>query len=93
MQDNGESLMGQDRVCRPGDPISPIPGDKCVLLCHLLSGVLYYRPRANPSRLFAILAFLLSELGPSAPIFSFFFHCSQHYRNVTSEAMKRCSGL
>ncbi|GBM96179.1 hypothetical protein AVEN_249982-1 [Araneus ventricosus] len=40
--------MGQDRDCRPGDRISPIPGDECVLLCPLLCGVLHYRPRTKP---------------------------------------------
>ncbi|GBM33599.1 hypothetical protein AVEN_181843-1 [Araneus ventricosus] len=43
-----KSLMGQDRDCRQGDPISPIPGDECVLLCPLLCGVLHYRPRTKP---------------------------------------------
>ncbi|GBN56179.1 hypothetical protein AVEN_82275-1 [Araneus ventricosus] len=32
MQERGESLMGQDWGCRRGDPISPLPGDECVLL-------------------------------------------------------------
>ncbi|GBM14072.1 hypothetical protein AVEN_209961-1 [Araneus ventricosus] len=32
MQEKGESLIGQDRGARPGDPISPILGDECVLL-------------------------------------------------------------
>ncbi|GBO24082.1 hypothetical protein AVEN_40221-1, partial [Araneus ventricosus] len=27
MQEKGENLMGQDRDCRPGDPVSPIPGN------------------------------------------------------------------
>ncbi|GBL84722.1 hypothetical protein AVEN_191164-1 [Araneus ventricosus] len=40
--------MGQDRVCRPGNTISPIPGDECVLLCPLLCGVLHSRPRTKP---------------------------------------------
>ncbi|GBO07816.1 hypothetical protein AVEN_69884-1 [Araneus ventricosus] len=39
--------MLQDRDRRPGDPVSPIPGDECVLLCPL-SGVLHYRPRTKP---------------------------------------------
>ncbi|GBM41868.1 hypothetical protein AVEN_8537-1 [Araneus ventricosus] len=47
MQEKGESLMGQDRGCKLGDPISPIPGDECVLLCPLLCGVLHYRPRTK----------------------------------------------
>ncbi|GBM18754.1 hypothetical protein AVEN_44312-1 [Araneus ventricosus] len=58
MQEKGESLMGQDRGCRPADSISPMLGDECVLLCPLLCGVLHYRPRTNPSRLIAILAVL-----------------------------------
>ncbi|GBM03633.1 hypothetical protein AVEN_203198-1 [Araneus ventricosus] len=44
MQEKGESL----RSCRPGDPISSIPGDECVLLCALLCGILYYRPITKP---------------------------------------------
>ncbi|GBN16469.1 hypothetical protein AVEN_196925-1 [Araneus ventricosus] len=40
--------MGQDRGCRTGDPISPIPGNECVLLCPLLCGVFHYRPRTKP---------------------------------------------
>ncbi|GBN70441.1 hypothetical protein AVEN_208455-1 [Araneus ventricosus] len=31
-----------------------------------------------------------TDLTPSD--FHFFLHCSQHYRDVTSEAMKRCGG-
>ncbi|GBN03873.1 hypothetical protein AVEN_232714-1 [Araneus ventricosus] len=31
MQEKGESLMGKDRICRPGATIPPIPGDECVL--------------------------------------------------------------
>ncbi|GBO26585.1 hypothetical protein AVEN_81001-1 [Araneus ventricosus] len=48
MQEKDESLMGQERGCRPGDPISPIPGDECVLLCPLLCGILRYHPRTKP---------------------------------------------
>ncbi|GBN34988.1 hypothetical protein AVEN_245618-1 [Araneus ventricosus] len=48
MQEKDESLREQDRVCRPTDPISPIPGDECVLLRPLLCGVLHYRPRTKP---------------------------------------------
>ncbi|GBO10881.1 hypothetical protein AVEN_227851-1 [Araneus ventricosus] len=48
MHEKDESLMGQDRGCRPGDRISPIPGNECVLLCLLLCGVLHYRPRTKP---------------------------------------------
>ncbi|GBM02845.1 hypothetical protein AVEN_52024-1 [Araneus ventricosus] len=48
MQEKGESLMGQDRGCKPSDPISPILGDEYVLLCPLLCGVLHYRPRTKP---------------------------------------------
>ncbi|GBN02122.1 hypothetical protein AVEN_71633-1 [Araneus ventricosus] len=33
MKEKVESLMRQDRDCRPGDPISPIQADECVLLC------------------------------------------------------------
>ncbi|GBO16183.1 hypothetical protein AVEN_125790-1 [Araneus ventricosus] len=43
--EKGESLMVPDRGCSPDHPISPIPGDECVLLCPLLCMVLHYRPR------------------------------------------------
>ncbi|GBO38589.1 hypothetical protein AVEN_230537-1, partial [Araneus ventricosus] len=46
--EKGESLIWQDLGCRPGDPISPISDDECVLLCPLLCGVLHYRPRTKP---------------------------------------------
>ncbi|GBM30293.1 hypothetical protein AVEN_52697-1 [Araneus ventricosus] len=49
MQEKGESLLGQDRDCRPCHPISSIPGDECVLLCLLLCLVLHYHPRTKPS--------------------------------------------
>ncbi|GBL84309.1 hypothetical protein AVEN_118680-1 [Araneus ventricosus] len=49
MQEKGENLMGQDRHCRGVDPIYPIPGDECVLLCTFLGGVLHYNRRTNPS--------------------------------------------
>ncbi|GBM96656.1 hypothetical protein AVEN_240967-1 [Araneus ventricosus] len=48
MQERGESRMGQDRDCRPVDPISLIPGDECVLLCPFLCGVVHYIPRTKP---------------------------------------------
>ncbi|GBN96403.1 hypothetical protein AVEN_19362-1 [Araneus ventricosus] len=48
MQEEGERLMGQDRGCRPGDTISLIPGNECVLLCPLLCWVLHYCPRTKP---------------------------------------------
>ncbi|GBM77859.1 hypothetical protein AVEN_24611-1 [Araneus ventricosus] len=48
MQGRGESLVGQDQSCRPGDPISYIPVDECVLSCPLLCGVLHYPPRTKP---------------------------------------------
>ncbi|GBM43105.1 hypothetical protein AVEN_269920-1 [Araneus ventricosus] len=48
IQEKGESLMGQDRGCRPGDPISPIQGEECVVLCSLLCGALHYRPKTKP---------------------------------------------
>ncbi|GBN43296.1 hypothetical protein AVEN_89365-1 [Araneus ventricosus] len=47
MQEKGESVIGQDRGCRPGDSISSILGDECVLMCPLLCGVLHYRPRTK----------------------------------------------
>ncbi|GBN58709.1 hypothetical protein AVEN_237245-1 [Araneus ventricosus] len=47
MQEEGESLMGQDRVCRPGDSISPIQGDECVLWCPFLCRVFHYRLRTE----------------------------------------------
>ncbi|GBL71557.1 hypothetical protein AVEN_79143-1 [Araneus ventricosus] len=40
--------MGKDRDCRSGDPISPIPGNECVLLCLFLCGGLHYHPRTKP---------------------------------------------
>ncbi|GBN41753.1 hypothetical protein AVEN_129758-1 [Araneus ventricosus] len=52
MQDKGESLMGQDRVCRPCDTISPILGDECVLMCPLMCGDLQYRPKSKPLEAF-----------------------------------------
>ncbi|GBO39413.1 hypothetical protein AVEN_237348-1 [Araneus ventricosus] len=62
MEKKGESLIRQDRGCRPpGDPISPIPGDECVLLCPLLGGVLHYRPRTKPLNSRALA-------GPYSPI-------------------------
>ncbi|GBL88966.1 hypothetical protein AVEN_255136-1 [Araneus ventricosus] len=48
MQKKSKCLMGHDRGCRQGDPISLIPGDECILLCPLLYGVLRYRPRTKP---------------------------------------------
>ncbi|GBM02081.1 hypothetical protein AVEN_209766-1 [Araneus ventricosus] len=56
----GESLMGQNWGCRLGDPISPILGYECVLLCPLLCGVLRYAQEQNPSKLISILAVLSS---------------------------------
>ncbi|GBM67017.1 hypothetical protein AVEN_135511-1 [Araneus ventricosus] len=47
MQGKGESLRVQDRSCRTGDPISPILGDECALLCALLCGVSNHRPRTK----------------------------------------------
>ncbi|GBM51601.1 hypothetical protein AVEN_146254-1 [Araneus ventricosus] len=47
MQEKGESLMGQDRGCRKGDPISPIPCNER-LSCPLLCWILHYRPRTKP---------------------------------------------
>ncbi|GBN20553.1 hypothetical protein AVEN_66599-1 [Araneus ventricosus] len=40
--------MEQDRGCRPGDSISPLLGNECVLLCPLLCGILHYDPRTKP---------------------------------------------
>ncbi|GBM77504.1 hypothetical protein AVEN_88708-1 [Araneus ventricosus] len=40
--------MGQHRGCWPGDPISPISGDECVLLCPLQCEVSHYRLRTKP---------------------------------------------
>ncbi|GBL86308.1 hypothetical protein AVEN_132027-1 [Araneus ventricosus] len=48
MQEKGKTLMLQPRNCRSGDTLSPIPCVECVLLCHLLCGVLHYRPRTKP---------------------------------------------
>ncbi|GBN40463.1 hypothetical protein AVEN_60048-1 [Araneus ventricosus] len=52
MQEKFESLMGQYLGCRPGDPISPIPGDECVLLCPLLCGIFHHHPRTKPLKAF-----------------------------------------
>ncbi|GBM93441.1 hypothetical protein AVEN_218623-1 [Araneus ventricosus] len=60
-QEEGECLMLQDRGCRPGDPISPIPGDECLLLCLLLCCVLHYRPSTKPLNSRALV-------GPYSPI-------------------------
>ncbi|GBN46626.1 hypothetical protein AVEN_222855-1 [Araneus ventricosus] len=42
MQEKGESLIRQDRGCRPSDPISANPNDECVLLHPLVCRVLHY---------------------------------------------------
>ncbi|GBN52523.1 hypothetical protein AVEN_235098-1 [Araneus ventricosus] len=42
-----ESLVGQDRGCRPGDPIASIQGDECFLLYPLLRGFLHCRLRTK----------------------------------------------
>ncbi|GBM65371.1 hypothetical protein AVEN_98194-1 [Araneus ventricosus] len=47
MQKKGESLMGQDRDCRPGDQSLPFQV-RSVLLCPFLCGVLHYLPRTKP---------------------------------------------
>ncbi|GBM43610.1 hypothetical protein AVEN_210551-1 [Araneus ventricosus] len=39
--------MGQDRGRMSCDPITPIPGDECVLLHPVLCGVFHYRPRTK----------------------------------------------
>ncbi|GBN95379.1 hypothetical protein AVEN_144829-1 [Araneus ventricosus] len=71
MQEKGESLMGQDRVCMPGDPISPIPGDECVLLCPLLCGVLHYRQRTKTLEAYCHSCSLAISL---RSVFTFFLH-------------------
>ncbi|GBM74875.1 hypothetical protein AVEN_212318-1 [Araneus ventricosus] len=48
MQEKGESLIGQDRGCWPGNPMSTIRSEECVLLCPSLCGVLRYRRRTKP---------------------------------------------
>ncbi|GBM28449.1 hypothetical protein AVEN_33902-1 [Araneus ventricosus] len=35
MPEEGESLIRQDRGCRPGDTVSSIPGNECVLFLSL----------------------------------------------------------
>ncbi|GBL83296.1 hypothetical protein AVEN_110623-1 [Araneus ventricosus] len=79
MQEKGESLRGQNQGCRPGDPISPITGDECVLLCPVLCGVLHYRLRTkplnsrtlvrpyNPIRLSSFSCIEVSTIGTSLP--------------------------
>ncbi|GBM25792.1 hypothetical protein AVEN_188389-1 [Araneus ventricosus] len=47
LKEKGESLMGQDRGCRPSDPISPIPGNEYVLLYPVLCGILHYRSKTK----------------------------------------------
>ncbi|GBO41168.1 hypothetical protein AVEN_144238-1 [Araneus ventricosus] len=61
VREKGESLMEQDRGCRPSDPIFPIPGDECVLLCSLLCGILRYRSKTEPLNSRA-------HIGPYSPI-------------------------
>ncbi|GBM71443.1 hypothetical protein AVEN_127406-1 [Araneus ventricosus] len=74
MLEKVESLMGQDRDCRPGNPISPITGDECVLLCPLLCGVLHYRPRTKPLEVYCqpySLVLRVRSFPSEAPIFTF----------------------
>ncbi|GBN39320.1 hypothetical protein AVEN_167742-1 [Araneus ventricosus] len=49
MQEKGESLMRQDQGCRPGDPMSTIPGDEYVICVPCCVGILHYRPKTKPS--------------------------------------------
>ncbi|GBM10004.1 hypothetical protein AVEN_23992-1 [Araneus ventricosus] len=49
VQQKGESLMGQDRDCRSGEPISPIPGDECVLYVPCCVGSCIIIQEQNPS--------------------------------------------
>ncbi|GBN03399.1 hypothetical protein AVEN_228765-1 [Araneus ventricosus] len=69
MQEKGESPMGQDRICRPGDPISPIPGDECVLLCLLLCGIMRYRPRTKAFESSCSLVISVRSFGTHLHIF------------------------
>ncbi|GBN86011.1 hypothetical protein AVEN_81513-1 [Araneus ventricosus] len=49
MQEKGESLIEQDRGCRPGDPISPIPDDECVFCVPFCVGSCIIVREQNPS--------------------------------------------
>ncbi|GBM67124.1 hypothetical protein AVEN_194989-1 [Araneus ventricosus] len=69
MQEKSQSLMGQDRGCRVGYPISPISGDECVLLCPLLCGVLHYRPRTKPLEAYCHSCSLVINLGTHLHLF------------------------
>ncbi|GBN52683.1 hypothetical protein AVEN_176277-1, partial [Araneus ventricosus] len=51
-------MMGQGRGCRQGHPTSPIPVDKCVLLCLLLCWVLHYRLRRKPHDSRALVSYV-----------------------------------
>ncbi|GBM09220.1 hypothetical protein AVEN_226716-1 [Araneus ventricosus] len=71
--------MRQDLGCRPDDPISPIPGYECVLLCPSLCGVFIIVENKTPQ---------LKNPGRALQphqTFTFYLHGSQHYRIVTSE--------
>ncbi|GBL88100.1 hypothetical protein AVEN_133746-1 [Araneus ventricosus] len=66
MQEKDESLMRQDRDCRRRDPISPIPGEECVLLCPCCVGSCIIVQEQSPST-------QESWSGPTAPFdFPFF---------------------
>ncbi|GBM00687.1 hypothetical protein AVEN_118031-1 [Araneus ventricosus] len=80
MQENSDSLMEKDLVCRPGDPIFRIPGDECVLLCPLLCGVLHCCPRTKPLETYCHSCSLLISVRP----FGTHFHLFPALKSVLS---------
>ncbi|GBN59969.1 hypothetical protein AVEN_103951-1 [Araneus ventricosus] len=69
-----ESLKGQDQESKPGDPISPIPGDECVLLYPSQCGILHYRPRTKPQEVYfhsCSLVISVRSFGPPSSPFSY----------------------
>ncbi|GBL91487.1 hypothetical protein AVEN_136960-1 [Araneus ventricosus] len=83
--------MGQDRSCRPGDPISPIPDNECALLCPLLCGVLHYRPRTKPFEAYCHSCNQREVFRhPSSPFSA--LKPALLDQDVTSEAMKGLAG-
>ncbi|GBM87380.1 hypothetical protein AVEN_168632-1 [Araneus ventricosus] len=80
MQEKVEILMGQDRGCRQGDPICPIPGEECVLFMSLSVWGLALSTKKKTPRLKSPGRALQPH-----KTFAFFLRLSQHYRDVTSK--------